>query len=295
MTGEEISDRCDGLPIHMNATNLVNLLRPAGGKTVREVINNNMRAAMEQAEKENRKILVHLNHPNFGWAVTAEDLAFVTNERFFEIYNGHPAVRQEGDEKHPGLERMWDIANTIRIAQMKEPPLFGLATDDSHKYHDTKWSITGRGWVMVRSSNLTPNSLIESMYKGEFYASSGVELKSVTYDPATKRLTIEINAEEGETYRTEFVGTKKGYDSKTEEQTDEEGKPIRTSRIYSEDVGMVFKAEDGTKVSYQLTGEELYVRAIVRSSAAPKCPSFKGQLKTAWTQPVGWAELNHKD
>ena len=92
MTGEEISDQVNGFPVHMNATNLAKLIRPAGGKSVVEAMTNNLRTAAEQSKKENRKILVHLNHPNFGWAVTAEDLAAVTLERFFEVYNGHPSV-----------------------------------------------------------------------------------------------------------------------------------------------------------------------------------------------------------
>ena len=34
----------------------------------------------------------HINHPNFGWAVTADELAAVENNRLFEIFNGHPQV-----------------------------------------------------------------------------------------------------------------------------------------------------------------------------------------------------------
>ena len=42
-------------------------------------------------------LLAHLNDPNYEWAVTAEDLAHVLGERFFEVYNGHRLVRNEGD------------------------------------------------------------------------------------------------------------------------------------------------------------------------------------------------------
>jgi hypothetical protein len=44
----------------------------------------------------------------------------------------------------------------------------------------------------------------------------------------------------------------------------------------------------GTKAEYQLTGDELYVRAVVTSSLAPENPSFENQKAQAWTQPVGW-------
>ena len=58
----------------------------------------------------------------------------VTKERFFEVYNGHPDVHHLGDETHAGVERMWDIINTLRIGEMKAAPVSGLATDDSHNY-----------------------------------------------------------------------------------------------------------------------------------------------------------------
>ena len=148
---EEISDRSEGKPVHMNATNLRELIRPLGGATVRIAMENNLRAAADQAERLGREIIVHLNHPNFGLAITAEDLAAVTSERFFEVYNGHPGVNHLGNDQHPKVERLWDIANTIRLAQLESPPLMGVATDDSHKYHGKPGSRPGRGWIMVRA------------------------------------------------------------------------------------------------------------------------------------------------
>ena len=175
MTGEEISDSVNGLPVHMNATNLASVIRPAGGKTVREAMTNNLRQAIEQSKREKRKILVHLNHPNFGWAITAEDLAYVTLERYFEVFNGHPSVRQLGDESHPSIERLWDIANTIRLDRLESAPLMGLGTDDSHYYHGRPGSQPGRGWIMVRASELTADALLTAIERGDFYASSGVQ------------------------------------------------------------------------------------------------------------------------
>ena len=73
--GEEISDEAEGVPVHMNATNIQEVIEPQGGKTVAEAIDNNLRAVEEQAKRTGKEILVHLNHPNFGYAVTAEDIA----------------------------------------------------------------------------------------------------------------------------------------------------------------------------------------------------------------------------
>ena len=38
--------------------------------------------------------------------------------------------------------------------------------------------------------------------------------------------------------------------------------------------------------TYRLTGEELYVRAVVTSDQPPENPSFPNQKAQAWTQPV---------
>jgi len=286
--GEEISDRAEGVPVHMNATNLAELIEPLGGGTVAEAMENNLRAAEEQAKRTGREILVHLNHPNFGLAITAEDLAAVLRERFFEVYNGHPGVMHQGDEQHVSVERMWDIANTIRIDRLKAPPLFGVGTDDSHHYHGAPGSRPGRGWVMVRAAELEPQSLIRAMKAGEFYASSGVTLKEVAYDADAKVLALRIRPEEGAEYSTEFIGTRRGYDRDSQPHVDAEGKPLRATRQYSSDVGEVLATVEGVAPSYRLTGEELYVRAVVTSSKPHPDPSFEGQRQQAWTQPVGW-------
>ena len=106
---------------------------------------NNLAAVEEQAKRLGRPILGHLNHPNFGYAITAEELAMVTKERFFEVYNGHPDVHHLGDETHAGVERMWDIINTLRIGEMKAAPVNGLATDDSHNYFGKRRLVAGPG------------------------------------------------------------------------------------------------------------------------------------------------------
>ncbi|MFK7767468.1 MAG: hypothetical protein AB8B55_09625 [Mariniblastus sp.] len=287
---EEISDRAQGVPIHMNATNLQSVIAPVSGETVEEAINNNLRAVQEQAEKNGEPILVHLNHPNFGWAVTAENLAAVTNERFFEVYNGHPGVNHLGDKTRPGVEKIWDIVNTIRIDELKSAPIFGLATDDSHHYHGRinapKSANTGRGWVMVKADNLDAKSLIDAMNAGEFYCSSGVELEDVSY--AGNQLSLKIKPTVGITYTTTFIGTRKDYDKKSVPQLDASGKPMRATRVYSKDVGAVLATSDSLEPSYKLNGDELFVRAVVTSSKPHVDPSFKDQVEQAWTQPVGF-------
>ena len=271
---EEISDAVDGKPVHINASNIAEPLQPVGGQTVSEAIQNNLRAVQEQAERAGRSILAHLNHPNFGYAVTPADLAHATLERHFEVFNGHPSVNQLGSDEKPSIEQLWDIANVIRLADLGAPPLFGVATDDSHDYHsgpgDRQSSRPGRGWVMVRSTHLTPEKIIQALQAGDFYASSGVVLRDVQFDGEQRSLRVEIEPEQGVSYTTRFIGSFAGDD----------GEPPR--------IGEELAAVEGPVATYRLSGSELYVRAVVSSSEAPADPVWKGQVQQAWTQPVGW-------
>lgn len=288
--GEEISDLAEGLPVHLNVTNVEKLLPPVGGQTVVETIENNLRAAEEHAAQSGREVFVHLNHPNFHYAITAEEIATVLRERFMEVYNGHTGVNHTGNEDHPSIEYIYDVANTIRVGQLNAPPLFCVATDDSHDYDGKGDCRPGRGWIMVRAEKLEPDTIVRAIKAGDFYASSGVTLRDVRYDAAKKLLQLEIEPEEGVEYTTQFIGTKQGFDSKSEQRVDKKGKPLRTTRKYSADVGQVFATEKGTAPAYQLTGDEFYVRAMVTSTKPHPDPSFKGQHQQAWTQPVGWQE-----
>jgi hypothetical protein len=282
---EEITDKFEKKPIHMNATNLGETIKPAGGNGVREVIENNLRAVKAQAQRLGRPILQHLNHPNFGYGVSAEDLAHVVEEPFFEIYNGHPGVHQEGDDKHMPIEHMWDVCNTIRLAELGAAPLMGLATDDSHHYHvgGPNRSAPGRGWVMVKAQSLTPEALIKAIEAGDFYASSGVTLKDVSYSPETKTLTVEIEPDGDATFTTQFIGTPRGFDHSASRPAEGDANVLS-----SDQVGITFASVKGTRASYKLTGDELYVRALVTSNAPHPNRSIKGQKQQAWTQPVGW-------
>ncbi len=298
---EEISDKAEGVPVHINASNVRDLVEPLGGKTVRETIENNLRSVEEQATKAGREILAHLNHPNFGWAVTAEDIAHAVTDRYFEVFNGHPGINTQGDEHRPSIDRMWDIANTIRLVELKAAPLYGIGTDDSHSYHGKpNASRPGRGWTMVRSTHLTPEYILKAIKAGDCYASSGVTLADVKYDRQSRTLSLEIEGAAGVTYETHFIGTLRGADTSSQPTLDKAGKPpadkktgkaLRVSRKYSSDVGQVLAKASGLSPKYQLTGNELYVRAVIVSTADPDDPVWEGQKQQAWTQPVGWEWL----
>ena len=135
---------------------------------------------------------------------------------------------------------------------------------------------------MVRAPSLAAGSLIETMYRGDFYASTGVTLKEVRF--ADDRLEIAIEPQPGVSYRTQFIGTLEGYDD-TVAYLPSDPKRGLTCR-YSDDIGRILCERTGTSVSYKLTGREVYVRAKVISSAAHAVPVVAGEFQVAWTQPV---------
>jgi hypothetical protein len=287
---EEVSAGMQKVPIHINAVNVADALQPIKDlATVREVLRANMQAIAEYAVKAGRPVIAHLNHPNFRWALTAEDLAHVIEDKFFEVFNGHPMVYNDGqpERAESSMDRIWDIANTIRIGELKAAPLFGVGTDDSHNYHGGDVS-PGRGWVMVRAEKLEAGTIMEAMQRGDFYASSGVTLEDVRFDAGSKTLRIAIAPEEGVTFTTAFIGTRRGYDRAVEKVPTPEGDNVPYRLRYSKDVGAVLATSDSLTPSYTLKGDELYVRAVVTASRAPKNPIEAGQRAKAWTQPVGW-------
>jgi hypothetical protein len=281
LVGEEISDSVQGAPVHMNATNLKELLQPLGGPTVSDAIRANLRAAEDQATRLGREILVHLNHPNFHYGVTAADMAAVLEERFFEVYNGHPGVNQLGDQDHPSVERIWDLANALRIAHWKAAPLFGVATDDSHAYHGNEGASPGRGWIMVRARHLTPESLIRAMKQADFYATSGVQLQSIVWNSAAQTLTVHVDPRPGDTYQIDFIGTRA---TPAADAAAHDGRPLLDSAA----IGVRLDSQTGISASYRLQPNELYVRAVISSSALHPNPSLPDQRQQAWTQPFGW-------
>lgn len=276
---EEISADHEKKPIHINATNIRELIIPRGGNSVYEVMQNNIDAVLAQRQRTGQPMFPHLNHPNFHFAVTAEDLMRVQGERFFEVYNGHPAVFNEGDEQHPSTERMWDIILAWRLAILHLEPMFGIAVDDSHNYHGdgAKNANPGRGWTMVRARRLTPEHIVHAMEAGDFYPSTGVLLKSIKRSP--KKLAVEIDPEPGITYTITFIGTKRDFVLKDLSNGKAEVDPARIGQPLTSPI-------QATKATYTLAPDDLYARALIVSSKLKKNGLHPDEFERAWTQPA---------
>jgi hypothetical protein len=286
LPAEEITHRYAKAPVHINAINLRDVIKPVDGASVAETIMVNHRLVEEQARATGWRMIAFLNHPNFGWGIRAEDMIAADELRFFEVFNGHPGVRNYGDETHPSCERLWDIVLALRLGKLRTPVVYGLATDDAHGYHQFGVGKVnpGRAWVMVRAPYLSAEAILRGLETGDFYASTGVVLDDVDRGPNT--LKLRIRPEEGVSYRTQFIATLRDASLASEPQRDENGNPLEVTRVYADAIGQVVAESSSLTPSYQLTGNELYVRAKVISSKPHPNPYQKGDVEVAWTQPL---------
>jgi len=120
--GEEVSSRSGEKPIHVNGLNIARQVEAQSGSSVLDVLQKNVDAIRAASG------VPHINHPNFQWALTGDDLRQVRNNRLFELYNGHPQVNQDGGGDVPGLEEVWDRLLTAGSLQ------YGIAVDDAHAF-----------------------------------------------------------------------------------------------------------------------------------------------------------------
>lgn len=259
---EEISNYVGKIPVHINATNIQKLIPAPNGNTVVEAMQQSVDAVLKQRNETGVPMIPHINHPNFRWAITLEDMIELKGERFFEVYNGHFLVNNYGDSAHMSTEVMWDKIN-IAYANRHQPLMFGLATDDSHNYHQSgsAFANAGRGWVMVQSDSLTAGSLIAAMEAGRFYSSTGVNLQYIEFE--NNELKIKVAVEKDVNYTIEFIGVLKNENE---------------SRIVS--------TIHGGEGSFTVTDEYLFVRAKITSSKLQTNPFQEADFEVAWTQPV---------
>jgi hypothetical protein len=235
--GEELTDTFGQKSLHINGLDLTKTIPPQGGTSVVDVLQRNVDAIRHE------KGVPHINHPNFRWSITAEELGQVRNNRLFEIFNGHPQVNNGGGGGVPGLEEAWDAILSSGTL------LYGIAVDDAHTFKqpgNPDVAGPGRGWIVVRAPRLETKALMQALERGQFYASTGVELADVQAD--SRRLLVEVKPTSFSKYRIQFIG--KG--------------------------GKVLHESVETKAEYVFKGHEGYVRARVLES--------NGWM--AWVQPV---------
>ena len=282
--GEEITGHT-----HVNGINVRKRIRPSGADNNVDSMREQIAAVHEQSKELNIPMFAHIDHPNWGSAISAEEMTEVTEGRYFEVYNGHGGVRNWGSEslRIPNTDKKWDIILAHRLSENPDNIMYGVATDDTHSYFvsGVGHQIPGRGWSMVFAKRLTPHSLVNAYLRGDFYSSAGVTLKSIQWDDSS--YTVEAQAEPGVTYTTQFIGTREDFVRESKPALDDNGNemPNRT-RIYDDSIGEILLETTDVPAVYTFQGDELYVRAKVVSSKEKDQPFAKGDLEMAWTQPV---------
>jgi hypothetical protein len=170
-------------------------------------------------------------------------LRSVRNNKLFEIYNGHPMVNNAGGGGVPGMEAAWDAILSSGVL------LYGIAVDDAHHFKDLanrELAGPGRGWIVVRAASLSPRVILDAVERGDFYASTGVELTD--YQVTGSEMTVTVRKKSDEKYRIQFIG--RG--------------------------GALLQEALDSPATYTFRGTEGYVRARVLDS--------NGDI--AWCQPV---------
>ena len=236
--GEEVSVVTGNgtVPVHINGIGISRLVEPIDADEVVATIQANVNAILEAGG------IASINHPNFKWAFDHEAIKQVAGASLLEIFNGHPATNVYGGPGKFSYDEIWDRVLTAGRA------IFGVATDDSHNYTDFNPFVSnpGRGWVVVRATELSQEAIVEGLASGDFYSSTGITLTDVQVSKEAVSLSIEQMRDY--IYTTRFVG--------------EGGKTLAESA--------------GLEATYRPKGDEGYVRAEVRSPVGTK----------AWTQPV---------
>ena len=281
--GEEITGKT-----HVNGINLSKVLAPSESKDKETSLREQVGSLHAHRDEMGVPMFAHLNHPNWSTGISAEEIARVSEARYFEIFNGGgPTIRHWGYEKEgkPTMAKKWDVILTHRLSENKDHTLYGVGTDDTHDYFGTGESPPGRGWIVVLADELSPNGIVEAILAGDFYSSNGVMLDSISWD--SKRFAVASEPEAGVTFTTQFMGTRKGYDSASHYLIGADGKEMRhRTKVYSDDVGEVLYETTDNPAVYHFDGDEIYVRAKVTSSKLQEDPSDVGDHEMAWTQPV---------
>jgi hypothetical protein len=251
VTGRDLTSK----ELHLTAVNVRKPVVPQAGGSVTEVLQRDVDAIRAAGG------FPIVNHPNFVWAFGAAELQGLRNAKAYELWNGHAQTHNLGGAGHPGTEQIWDqvlSAGTL---------IYGVGADDSHQFRNAgvagAIAAPGRAWIMVRAPELSADAIVSALERGDFYASTGVELED--YAVAPDSITIRVKPQSRSKYDVTFIG--KG------------GRILQTVPV---DPDLSGSGAAGPlrivapPAVYKIKGDEAYVRAKIVES--------NGNM--AWTQPV---------
>jgi len=235
--GEEITLYFQKYPAHVNALNPGRPIEAKAGQTLTETLQNGIDAARRAGA------IPQLNHPNWKWSFGSEEMKDLRSVHLFELFNVNRDSNNFSAGGRPGAEELWDALLSKGLV------FYAVASDDTHDYlgdFTPGKAYPGKGWVCARVAELSADAVCAALDKGDFYASTGVELADVQVTDREYRVTIKPYSDTA--YTTLFIGRD----------------------------GTILKKEDGLNAAYAFRGDELYVRAKV----------FASNGETAFCQPV---------
>ena len=290
--GHEMNAGANGVTLHGNAINVTDTIAFQRGETLAESIDKNALAVKKNGDDNGHLSLFQLNHPI--WPYYDIDPFSMIDTKETKIYeflcaNGGPSEGWDMSDRYWNRESLWDIVTAFRITKGL-PVIYGTGTDDTHEYlkKGNRINFPGLAWVTVRAEKLEANAIVQSLARGDFYTSNGVEMEDITFDKSTGTLSVKVKPVAGVKYRIQFIGTKKGFDQTIVpfEMEKTEKNPARKGWTFSKDFGVELAVVAGTQASYRLKSDDLYVRAVITSDERKEFLDGLGpEFSTAWTQP----------
>jgi len=184
--------------------------------------------------------LVSYNHP--GWSLeTAEDYLSYEGFDFMELHN--TGCVKSG---HPNEEYAFD--NMMKAGKRT----YCVATDDNHNaygFDEPKTDSFG-GWVMIGADRLGYRELMDSLEAGNFYASTGPEIYSITLDDSGEESVIRVECSPAKAVYLITQGRRNGRVLKeTEEKL-----TAASIKLYAQDVRFRIRVdgEDGGSAYSQI-------------------------------------------
>ena len=225
--GDEISLTFQKRQSHVCALNPKRPPAAQSGASMSETLQNAIDGALRAGA------LPVINHPNRKWSINAEDMKALRGVHHFEVFNMQRESNNISAGGRMGGEELWD---NLLSAGMT---LFGVIADDTHEFQGEFLpgrAHPGKGWVVVRVEELSAEAVCAGLEKGDYYASTGIELSDVQNTDKEYRLVIKPYYDT--VYTTQFIGKN----------------------------GAVLKEVFGLEAAYSFKGDEQYVRAKVFSS-----------------------------
>jgi hypothetical protein len=143
--------------------------------------------------------LAVMNHPSWHWGIDSTQLVELGARGYllFEIANQQFQQWNNGDDRHPALDVIWDQALSAGVT------MWGVVTDDAHSYDQAGQYPAGGGWIMVDAER-DPAAIREALERGAFYGSTGVVLSRAGVENA--ELVVELDAHSAGDHAIRFIG-----------------------------------------------------------------------------------------